>query len=321
MVTPIGAGVEEATLRALPLTLALSACAHLGPFPTPDVEYGAVAELPLVQVAEDTRRLYVLVDTGAMGEQLWFLDTGYSHTTCDAQVMAQVGLETRPTLARTRGELGTVRLRKARLPDFRLGEHEVQGLRCAVRDLPATSSIPEVAGYRVAGVIGSNLLRPFVLEVDPAAGVMRLYPSGSVEIEPGFEARREHLVGQRLRVPLVLDGEEHWPILDYGATGTYLDAGRAGLPLVQEREGTWKGTGGESVRTIRYHRAEQVAFGGVDGPGIYVVDRPGRRAGLVGMNVLGGYRLILDYDSGLGRVEPVERGTLPVVGGGEAVGE
>ncbi|MCB9743760.1 MAG: aspartyl protease family protein [Alphaproteobacteria bacterium] len=305
-------------LRLLPI-LALSACAHVGPFPTPRVEHGAAAELPLVHVPEDTRRLYVIVDTGSMGEQLWFFDTGYSHTTCDADVVAALGLETRPTLARTRGELGVVKLRKVRLPDFELGDHVVRGMRCAVRDLPATSSIPEGEGYEVAGVMGSNLLRRFVVEVDPAAGVLRLTPSGSLEVAPNTQARRERLVGQRLRVPVQLDGQEHWPILDYGATGTYLDAQRAGLPLVQEREGTWSGTGGAETRLIRYHRAEQVALAGVPGPAVFVVDRPGRLSpGLVGMNVLQNYRLVLDYDSGEAFVAPVTPAALPVVGGAPA---
>lgn len=233
----------------MPLWLLMSACAHLGPYPSPGVSYGPPVELPLVQVAEDTQRLYVVVQTGSLGEQLWFFDTGYSHTTCDAQALAALGVDARPTLTRTRGELGSVRLERASLPDFALGGHQVQGLRCAVRDLPATSSIPSGEGYRVVGVLGANLLRQFTVEVDPGAGVLRLHPPGSVPLEDPFRLRREHLTGPRLRVPLTLDGERTWPVLDYGASGTYLDADRLGLPLAEERTGAWRGTGATIAAT------------------------------------------------------------------------
>ena len=45
---------------------------------------------------EDQTRLYVLVETGSMGEQLWFFDTGYSHTTCDAAALAADGITCAP---------------------------------------------------------------------------------------------------------------------------------------------------------------------------------------------------------------------------------
>lgn len=301
-------------MRSATLALLLApGCAHLGPFPAPEVRYGEAVGLPLVQVPEDTRRLYVVVQSESMGEQLWFFDTGYSHTTCDAAMITALGLDTRATLARTRGELGSVRLRKARLPDFTLGGHEVEDLRCAVRDIPGTSSIPSGDGYAVAGVLGTNVLRRFVVEVDPATGLLTLHDPAVYTFEATSRARRERLVGQRLRVPVELDGARVWPVLDYGATGTYLDADGLGLPLVEERQGQWQGTGTNNTetRTLRYHRAESVKLADVDGPPIYVVDREGW-GGLVGMNVLAHYRLVLDYTSRELRVERVEPAALPL---------
>lgn len=298
-----------ATIALLPLT----ACAHLGPFPMPEVRYGEAVGLPLVQVPEDTRRLYVVVQTESMGEQLWFFDTGYSHTTCDAATVEALGLPTRRSLARTRGELGSVRLEKARIPSFNLGGHEVRGLRCAVRDIPGTSSIPAGESYNVAGVIGSNLLRRFVVEVDPSTGLLTLHDPSTYDFEPTFRARREWLVGPRLRVPVELDGARVWPVLDYGATGTYLDAERLGLPLVEERQGQWQGTGNNNIetRTLRYYWAESTSLGEVEGPPIYVVDRQGF-GGLVGMNLLMHYRVVLDYQSRQMQVEQVQPAELPL---------
>lgn len=314
----------HAQVRRVPLTFAvlaplLGACHRLPPYPTPRVIYGAAPiELPLVQLPEDTARLYVLVETGSMGEQLWFFDTGYSHTTCDAAALEAAGVPTRKTLSRTRGELGTVRLEAATLPDLELGGHTVRAPRCAVRDLPGTSSIPDGPGYTVTGVLGTNVLRRFVVEVDPAAGVLRLHEPGSVTLTEPFRLRREGVFGPRLMAPVSLDAAETWLILDYGAAGTYLDAERLGLPLTREQPGVWRGTGSSntSTRTLQIHHVESVWFASVQTSPIDVIhrDRGAFTPGLLGMDVLGELHLFIDYPHREASATAVEPKELPVVG-------
>lgn len=301
------------------LGLLAGACHHLPPYPTPRVSYGAAPiELPLVQLPEDQTRLYVLVETGSMGEQLWFFDTGYSHTTCDATALAQEGVPTRKTLATTRGELGKVRLEAATLPDLDLGGHTVHAARCAVRDLPGTSSIPAGPGYIVTGVLGTNVLRRFVVEVDPAAGVVRLHEPGTLPLDEPFRLRREGVFGPRLMAPVSLDGRETWLILDYGAAGTYLDAERLGLPLTREQPGVWRGTGSSntSPRTLQIHHVESVWLGPVQTSPIDVIhrDRGAFAPGLLGMDVLGELHLLIDYPHREASATAVEPRPLPVVG-------
>ena len=309
------------SLRLLFAALAplVGACHHLPPYPTPRVTYGAAPiELPLVQLPEDQTRLYVWVETGSMGEQLWFFDTGYSHTTCDAAALAAEGVPTRKTLATTRGELGTVRLEAATLPDLDLGGHTVHATRCAVRDLPGTSSIPAGPGYTVTGVLGTNVLRQFIVEVNPAAGVVRLHEPGTLTLAEPTRLRREGLFGPRLMAPARLDGRETWLILDYGAAGTYLDAERLGLPLTREQPGVWRGTGSSntSTRTLQIHHVESVWFGAVQTSPIDVIhrDRGPFAPGLLGMDVLGELHLFIDYPHREASATVVEAKALPVVG-------
>ena len=297
----------------------VGACHHLPPYPTPRVSYGAAPiELPRVQLPEDRSRLYVLIETGSMGEQLWFFDTGYSHTTCDAAALAEEGVPTRKTLSTTRGELGKVRLEAATLPDMELGGHTVHKTRCAVRDLPGTSSIPAGPGYIVTGVLGTNVLRRFIVEVDPAAGVVRLHEPGTLTLAEPIRLRREGVLGPRLMAPASLDGLETWLILDYGAAGTYLDAERLGLPLTREQPGVWRGTGGNntSARTLQIHHVESVSFGPVETSPIDVIhrDRGLFAPGLLGMDVLGELHLFIDYPNRAASATVVEPRPLPVVG-------
>ena len=187
------------------------------------MSYRGVTELPLVHVGGDPYRLYVEVPQ--LGASLWFVDTGYATTTCDTQWVDGQGLERRRVLAWSQGEHGMLRLEKAVLPSFELGGHRIEGLRCAVRDLQATSSIQDP---RIAGVLGTNLLRRFTVVLDMEEGVLRLHDPRELRVEEGDRMRLELGTG-RARVRLEIGGETSWPILDTGATGTYLPAERLGL--------------------------------------------------------------------------------------------
>ena len=121
------------------LPLALAACApRLGP---PKVVYGPEpAILPLVHPSTDTRRWYVPVDAGEAGSWVFFVDTGYTHSTCDDGFVEALGVAERGH-SRVYGELGSIRTGKAKLPPLQIGDHRVEDLVCQTRDLAATSSI------------------------------------------------------------------------------------------------------------------------------------------------------------------------------------
>lgn len=264
----------------------LLACAFRGV----ELEHAEVAELELVRVQGDGR-LFVALDN-AWGETIWFVDTGYSDTTCDQAWVEGLGVSHRATLYASRG-LGMVRLRKAELPPFTLGGHQVLALPCAVRDLAATSSVPE----GVAGVLGTNLLREFVVEIDRTDGVIRLHDPALWRGETDFQLRREAGT-PRLRAPVTLDGHTTWPVIDTGASSSWLQTGRMDLTELEPRELMVSGTGssGPRVQTTRVFEASAAMLGGLDSGPIEVYRRESvLRDPLVGMDLIGRYDLVLDY--------------------------
>lgn len=290
------------------MILLLAACAHtLG---VPDVVYGEAKPLPLVHTSIDARWY---VPTEVDGEPwVWFLDTGYSHTTCDDDLISALGVEPRGR-SQVRGELGRLSLQKARLPGFELGGHQVHGLVCQVRDLHRTSSIRDPEEVRVAGVLGMDVLRPFLVELDPERGEVRLQVPGAVDgVDSGgpgvVRMRREWFVGTRVKVPTTVGEHTLWPILDSGASGSHLGLASLGLAPAEVREGVvvrGSGGSGSDLRTIEYFELETVSLAGAFSGPVRVAGRPNGH-GLLGLDLLRRYRTTLDFRSGLVRFEPVE---------------
>ncbi|MCB9671867.1 MAG: aspartyl protease family protein [Alphaproteobacteria bacterium] len=294
------------------MILLLLGCAHM--LGVPDVHYATPAPLPLVHTSIDAR-WYVPMQIA--GEPwVWFLDTGYSHTTCDDGLVAALELEERGRTS-VRGELGRLRTGKARLPDLTLGGHVVEGLVCQVRDLHRTSSIRDPGEVRVAGVLGMDVLRPFQVTLDPQQGEVWLREPRTVErLERHGSGvvpmRRELMVGTRARVPTTIEGHVLWPILDTGATSSHLDLSRLGMTPSEVREGVvvrGSGGSGSDLRTMEYFELDTVALGGALAGPVRVAGRDG--AGLLGLDVLRRYRTTLDPRAGLACFEPVQPREIP----------
>lgn len=259
----------------------------LSVYPPPKVDPGVV-ELPLVEHPDDVRRLYV-----EWQGHTWFVDTGYASTTCDDDFVAEVGLESRKTLSWSKGSGGYVRLEATRLPETTLGDATIGPMRCAVRDLGSTSSIPD----DVAGVLGMNLLGRFVVEVDLVDRVLRLHDPATWTRE-GEDVRRE-LGSWRVKVPVTLDDERRWALLDTGATGTWIEAAKMDLELQATDIVPVTGTGGTHVVEVRYYKAAGLGVYGRPSEDIQIVRERDRGREIVGMDVLSGYDCFwLDARSG-----------------------
>ena len=285
-----------------------------------DVQYAAdLAVLPLVQPSTDTRRWYVPLHSDTAGDYLLFVDTGYTYTTCDDDFVAALGLTTRGR-GSVRGELGKLPTSKAKLPTLQLGEHLVSGLTCQVRDLGATSSIDDPDEVPVAGVLGMDVLRRFVVTFDPADGTMALQPPSDGALPDAGEGvvvlKREFLFGNRSVLPLHLDGRVVWPVVDTGATDTYVDGERLGLePSEVQANATLRGSGGtgSSVRTLVHYDIADVRLGEVAIGAVELTDRrrSGGVDGLLGLDVLGAVLAEYDWANGRARFVPVQARELP----------
>lgn len=305
--------------RASALTLALlSGCGpRLG---RPDVDWGEARAVPLVQPSTDVRRWYVPVHSDTLGPQVWFVDTGYTYSTCDDGVADGLSLKTAGKV-KIRGELGKVPATKARLPDLTLGGHRISGLTCQVRDLGSTSSLDDPPEVPIAGVIGMDVLRRFRVVFDPERGTMELLdPRGLPALPRGGDGvsrlRRAVPFGLRARLSLRVGDDLLWPILDTGATNTYLDGGRIGLTPSYAQDGvTIRGTGGNgaAVRRMVSYDLDQVEVGGVPtGPATLIDrDRPAWEPGLLGLDLLQRFHQVYDWRHGRARLLPARPEPLP----------
>ncbi len=273
--------------------------------------YGAeVVSLPLVRLARDPTRLYVQVDDPDLGSRLFFVDTAFSRTTCDDGLAEDLGLDVERTVARSRGELGSIRLGRITLPDFVLGGHRIPAMDCAVRDLDSTSSVASTPEQPVAGVLGANLLAHFVVVIDPTAATLTLLDPGTHGLEEGpgvVPLRRERRVGPRIRLPVTIGEHTSWPLLDTGATRTHLDARRLDLPLVAERQGMARASGStnQELTTFRIHEIAELDLAGHAVGPLRIIDRRRARCvpGLAGQDILGGFVLTIDSEHRLLKVE------------------
>ncbi len=236
----------------------------------------------------DAGRPYTLVD-----DRLWFVDTGASRTTCDDDFVASLGVKARPTLLRAHGEVGSVPIRLAVLRDVTIGGWTFRRLPCAVRDLATTSSLPDDPDEPVAGILGANLFRAFVVDLDFARGRLHLREDVPTGFADGVVLRRERTVGPRLLAPLEVDGERVDVVIDTGADRTYLplESGEEVARYAAERQGT--GPGGATAVEVVIRAVDHARIAGRPVPLRRYVYRRGR-PGLLGMDALGVSRVVLD---------------------------
>lgn len=303
----------------------LVACA--GRLGHPHVAYAHDAVLPIVHPSNDEDRWYIAFH-GEHGDELWFLDTGYSYTTCDDDMIADRGLATHGKV-RIHGEAGDVFASRARVPAFRLGTHEVR-MSCVVRDLDATSSIGDSPEVPVMGVLGSDVLTRFDLEIDPSVPSVTLLDPHALRLRPSdpgvVRMRREHGWGLRFRVPVGVADDVVWPVVDTGATGTHVDGERLGLEPSLIQAGVKvraSGATGVIVRDLVYYRVEELELAGAAMGPLMLTDRARAPwvAGLLGLNVLSEVRQEYDFDRGLARFVPVRPAKVPSWAEWSAFGE
>lgn len=278
------------------------------------------ATLPLVQPTTDGRRWYVPLHSEVAGDHLLFVDTGYSYTTCDDGFVEALGLPTRGRV-RVRGELGTLPTTKANLPPLRIGKHLVEGVTCQVRDLGTTSSLTDPEEVPIAGVLGMDVLRRFAVVFDPEAGTVRLDAPDlgrlPKEGEGVVRLKRELGLGIRVVLPVRFDAHELWPVLDTGATDTYIDGVRLGLEPSEIIAGaTLRGTGGtgSTRRDLVHYDIEGVGLGDLALGPVELTDRPKNPGsdGLLGLDVLGRVRAEYDWGGRRARFVPVDPIELPL---------
>jgi hypothetical protein len=264
-------------LAASVLLLTLPAChAHR-------VTYGETTSLPLVHTSTDHRRIYVAADVE--GDHVWFLDTGNPFTTCDSGLIEHLKLKTHGKKAYA-GIMGRGVASLADLPPLHLGTHQVDGVRCMVRDLTTTSSIIEPEEVPVAGILGLDVLSHFRFKIDLASGTLTLRTPSAEDLALPTPIRWSPLT-QRMRVETQIGTASLHMIVDTGATDSILDGDSLGLEPSQTSIGLWirgSGRGGSNSNSLRQYR-EEVVLDGLELGIVEFTDIP-QGPSLLGLDVL-----------------------------------
>ncbi len=278
------------------------------------VRYGAPVSLPLVGVSTDESRWYLPVET-PQGQQVLFFDTGYARTTCDDQLVAGLGLPVRGR-TRIRGEVGSAVARRTWLPSVQFGEHQLRDVPCQVRDLGSTSSIEDPAEGAVAGVLGIDVLRRFVLEIDPTTATITLSDPRTRPLGTTERLRPEGGFGPRLLLKLELGGHTLRPVLDTGADQTWVRGAAADLQVTQVQPSVLvRGTGapGGELRDLQYFHLDEVRVAGATLHDLVFIDRdrPWWSDGLLGLDVIGQFHGVYDLSRRRCALFPVVPAALP----------
>jgi predicted aspartyl protease len=279
------------------LLAALSACA-----PNPiNCDLVKVAEMPL----EVHNRLLV-VPAGINGHWLTLLvDTGAERTVLAEDVVNRLGLgRDKRIVTRSTGMGGSYVASDAIIPGLVLGGVRFPVVRVAVGQFRFGP------GLVADGLLGSDLLTAFDLDIDVPGGKLTLYrPRMCPDVTPPWHEPYARVAGvrslppDRLMVPVELDGVEGMGILDTGAQATTIGvrmATRLGLtpesmatdPIVQHHGA------GPGTQEARLHRFNLLRVGPAEAPdpllSVLPVDA-GVGDALVGEDFINGRRIWLSF--------------------------
>jgi predicted aspartyl protease len=277
-----------------------------------DPPKGPVARVPFELSGSS---LFIKVKVNGIGPRWFVLDTGALRSVVDASVARELRLETAGPLM-ARGAAGRVEATALRHVTIETGPARLPDLTATALDL---TGIAETIGRRVDGIVGSDLFRRFVVEIDfdqreltlhepagwtprPGAEVLPLtfldehpYVHASVRLPGGAEIAGDFVIDTGSSVPLILS-----PSIIAG------QGLRSSLPPLLGAAG--RAVGG--ALSIPLGRAESLSLGR------FKLDRPitgfpsqgmfGRedKAGNIGNAVLRRFRAAFDYARNRVSLEP-----------------
>jgi hypothetical protein len=172
--------------------------------------------------------------------------------------------------------------------------------------------MPTEPGVALDGLLGADILSAFDIDLDTRDGTLTLYrardcPQAGPPWQEPFESIGKVVhQGNRLLVPIALDGVPGTATLDTGAQHTAVSAGlaeRAGVSdaaIAQDPTIVAHGASADQF-TVHVHRFRLLQIGptGVENAPLPVVTMPdGLGDGLAGADFMAGRRLWLSYASG-----------------------
>ncbi len=245
------------------------------------------------------------------------LDSGAQSSVVDRALAARLGLPTSSlTPVMAFGVSGEPQIGKSATMDVRAGALRLSGLRAATLDL---ASISAGSGRPFDIILGQDVLRSLIADIDFPNGRLAFFDPPQHVLPARAIASPARSDGRELLVPITVEGEPLEVALDTGASGAL-----ALSPASAEAVGLLDGRRTVSAPSItfgglsqdRVVRAKSLGFAGAEFPDrrVHIYTPPqGARvpAGLLGVEVLGRYRVILDL--GRGRLHLVAASSRRIV--------
>lgn len=248
------------------------------------------------------------------------IDSGAQTSVLDARMAARLGVEPGPPLPLLAyGVSGRPQVGRAARLDVALGGLRLPGLRVALLDL---GPIVEATGGAAALVLGQDVLRQAVLDVDFPNRRLALRPPGFAPVPDGGAPTAARLHGGELLTAVTVEGTApSWAVVDTGSSAALALSERAAAAagLLDGRTASWSAGvtfgGASRSRTVR---AARVAFGDVSledvAVQIYAAGATGALPdGLLGAGALDRLRVRLDLSRGALGLAPPE-GEAPHAG-------
>lgn len=208
--------------------------------PAPELRTSSV-EVPLRLIEG---RLIVPVEIVGAGTQHFILDTAASSSVISARLRNRLDLDPDAVQRDTvRGSGGTMLMEKVLLPGLRIAHEVFTEIDPVVLDF---SEFREYDGVPVEGILGTDVLLHYAVEIDVAMGALRLAPrlEGS-DVSSGIPFESRAAPGL-VEFSIELDGHPVRAVLDSGAEFSVLNWEAAGLLSVTPGSDALRSAGGPS---------------------------------------------------------------------------
>jgi predicted aspartyl protease len=267
-------------------------------------------------VAYETTNGLILFKASVAGREVWAnLDTGATRTLIDIELARAAGLGLAPakeTINTPHGQVAMQRLTDE-VSILVPGQIETRHPGLAAVDMTEASKI---FGRKIELVIGQDFLKPLAILIDPSRKSFQFAPSGAFRPPPGA-IEVSLLAEQPPRIEVTVGEEKTIVTIDTGSMGNLALTSEAWKRIVPKNAatGTSISTGAEG----QSHASPSVVLpeiriGSLTLHDVLVRESPksSGEAGLLGMGILGKFRLVLDIKQGklwLGAAPPAAAGS------------
>ena len=278
--------------------------------------------IPLYRSSENGTRLFVEVDLGIPGPHYFMIDTGASVSAIRTDIVQEMELDITNKNGYLMGISGRAPWLETTIPEIQIAGIELENVDFAV----GVNGIPTQTGIvPIAGVLGSNIFKDFVVDIDYGQESLRLHKSLTLpESAQTIQFNGQHILANTELwysdngIQTVLSN------IDTGSSGLLLNA--KDVPQLVDAAtksksavmGVGANSGPQTNHVLQTMQAPiyKVKLGGLVQEGEYdsiiIPPQPNQQFfSLVGYSILEGNRLLIDYQNQKLSLQPSSKDIKP----------